>query len=121
MFRIVAGSGAVLVIGAATFWVASRGPAAHPAAAPDPPAITQPAPRVPRETVTEAPAKTADPVLGATKAIADAPANAPPPPSAAPAARPAPQTPVVHAPLPASPVLARPKHSPHREYDPQGI
>jgi hypothetical protein len=127
-FRIVAGSGAVLVIGAATFWVASRGPATHAAATPDRPPAIAPALNSPRETVTEAPAaKTADPTLGPTTATADAPANAPPPPPAANAApagahSPAPPAPVLHAPLPASPVPARPKRSPaHREYDPQGI
>ncbi len=132
ILRIVAGAIAVLGIGGATFWVASRGPATHPAAAPGvPTGITQPTPDTARESVIEAPASTASAAAPAPSAPPPAPTTVGTTPTPSASVAPgalgsarvlAPAAPIVHSPLPASPVPARPKRSPaHREYDPQGI
>ncbi len=127
ILRIVAGGFALLVIGGATFWLSSRGPATHPAAAPEvPTAVAQPAADSARESVIEAPAPTASapaPVPTPVSAAALLTPTASAAPGTLASARvPAPPAPVVRSTLPAGPAPARPKRSPgHREYDPQGI
>ena len=138
MLRILIGGGAVLAIGAATWWVASRGAAPQPPEGRETPStVSRPAAAPVRTSATEAPAATPSgrSALTADPATTDSPwvpvpPIAPTPPNAAAAATPpsparaaAPPLPVApHAFPPASPVPAKPKRSPgHRGYDPQGI
>ena len=138
MLRILIGGGAVLAIGAATWWVASPGPAPQPAEGRETPsAVARPAAAPVRASATETPAATPSgrSALTADPATTDSPwvpvpPIVPTPPNATAAATPpspvraaAPLLPVAPHPFPpASPVPAKPKRSPgHRGYDPEGI
>jgi Protein tyrosine and serine/threonine kinase len=126
VLRIVVGGAAVLAIGAATWWIAARGPATRAPALDEAPASASPA---------------QDPARGGSnvpRAIPGAASGGEPPRAAsveaqgtsAPTPGPIPSviapvagapSPSVRAPLPAS-VPARPKRAPtHRGYDPEGI
>ena len=135
MLRILVGGGAVLAIGGATWWVASRGSAPQSAEGQQAPsAVAQPATAPVHKSAIEAPATTpsgrsalkADPAttdspwvpvppIAPTQPDAPAAATTPSPARAAPP--PLPMAP--HAFPPASPVPAKPRR--HRGYDPEGI
>jgi serine/threonine protein kinase len=136
MLRILIGGGALLAIGAATWWVASRGSAPQPAEGRETPsAVAHPAAAPVHQSATEAPAAkpsghsalTADPATTDSPwvpvPIVPAPPNATAATPPSPARAAAPLLPVApHAFPPANPVPARPKRSPgHRGYDPEGI
>ncbi len=120
MLRTAAAAAAVLGIGAATWWIASRD--AHPAtviAAPS--ATAQTAERPPHESAAEtaAPAPVAPP-LGATPASAPMPTSAGEPPPAIVNEPPAAPT-SARAPAPAVVLPPKQRHPATRAYDPQGI
>jgi serine/threonine-protein kinase len=138
MLRILVAGGAVLVIGGATWWIASRGSASPPAGdRGTPSAVARPTAAPGHGSVTETPNATApgEPANRTGSAAEDSPGT-PSQAAAAPNAlgpgaspsgvRTATPIPVLQHPFPPTPPTgpgpAKPKHSPgHRGYEPEGI